>query len=363
MSATWSPRHPYNELTLLPPQTDVESKAVLKACVRAATALAELDRATELIPNPQILINTLPLLEAQASSAIENIVTTTDELFEHLRDDGSANPATKEALRYRHALMEGYAGLDKLPLTTRLAESICSRIKGTTLTVRAVPGTAIANSSTGQVVYMPPDGEKRIRDLLANWEKFVHGDDELEPLVRLAVSHYQFEAIHPFLDGNGRTGRILNSLFLVERKLLRLPILYLSRFIIVNKAEYYRLLLDVTRDGAWEPWILYVLTGVEETARWTLAKIDTMRKLQDEQMEVVRTERPKIYSRELMDTIFEQPYCRIANLVEKGIAQRQAASRHLKALTEIGVLEEQAHGREKLWVNRDLLRVLTTESD
>jgi len=362
MSQPWTPERPYDDLPPLPPPAEVESKPVLKACVRAAAALAELNRAAELIPNPQILINTLPLLEAQASSEIENIVTTTDELFEHLSDDGSANPATKEALRYRHALMEGYASLDRLPLSTRLAESICGRIKNTSASVRAVPGTAIANASTGEVVYTPPEGETRIRDLLANWEQFVHGGDELEPLVRLAVSHYQFEAIHPFLDGNGRTGRILNSLFLVERDLLHVPILYLSRYIIQNKAEYYRLLLGVTRDDAWEPWILYVLRGVEETARWTLEKIDAMRALQEEQIEVVRTQRPKIYSRELLDTIFEQPYCRIANLVEKGMAQRQAASRHLKALAEIGVLDEQARGRDKLWINRRLLRLLTTES-
>jgi Fic family protein len=206
-------------------------------------------------------------------------------------------------------------------------------------------------------------GESRIRDLLGNWERFVHDEDEMEPLVRMAVAHYQFEAIHPFPDGNGRTGRVLNSLFLVERGLLRLPILYLSRFIIRHKEEYYRLLLAVTRDAAWHSWILYVLQGVEETARWTLARISAMRKLIDETIELVRRERPKIYSRELVDRLFERPYCRIVNLVEAGIAQRQAASRYLKALASIGLLEERAQGREKLWVHTRLLELLTSATN
>jgi Fic family protein len=337
----------------------VESKAVLKACVRSTAAVAELDRAADLIPSPDILLNTLPLLEAQASSEIENVVTTADELFRYLRSDGPADPATKEALRYRHALMEAFGALPELPLCARLAESICSRIRGKQVTLRSVPGTVIANSATGQVVYTPPVGEALIRDHLSNWETFVHGEDAMETLVRMAVAHYQFEAIHPFPDGNGRTGRVLNSLLLVERGLLRLPILYLSRFIILHKAEYYRLLLAVTRDAAWEPWILYMLRGVEETARWTLAKIGAIRDLLEETVAVVRARRPKIYRRELVDTLFAQPYCRIANLVDAGIAQRQAASRYLKALAGIGLLEERTYGREKLFVNTRLLSLLT----
>jgi len=359
VSAPWRPDRPFDSLPPLPPAIDLETKAVLKQCVTSAAALAELRQAAELIANPGILVNTLPLLEAQASSEIENVVTTTDKLFRHLRDDGTADPATKEALRYRHALMEAYGSLRKLPVSTRLAETICSRIKGTRMTVRRVPGTVIARSTTGEIVYTPPAGETNIRDLLGNWERFVHEEGELEPLVRMAVAHYQFEAIHPFLDGNGRTGRVLNTLLLVEGGLLTFPILYLSRYITIHKEEYYRLLLAVTREAAWEPWILYMLRGVGETARWTLAKIAAVRELADETLALVRTKLPKVYSRELVDTVFEQPYCRIANVVEAGIAKRQAASRYLKALASIGILEERSYGREKLYVHTRLLELLT----
>jgi Fic family protein len=306
-----------------------------------------------------MLINTLPLLEAQASSEIENIVTTADKLFRHLQADAGADPATREALRYRHALLEGVTALKTRPLATRTAESICTQIKGVDMSVRRVPGTALANPTTGEVIYTPPEGEAHIRDLLANWERFLHEEEAIDPLVRMAASHYQFEAIHPFTDGNGRTGRVLNSLFLVEQGLLPLPILYLSRFIIANKADYYRLLLAVTREGAWESWLLYMLRAVEDTAVWTVAKIGAIRALAAHTADHVRRRLPKIYSRELVDIVFEQPYCRIANLVEAHVAERQAASRYLKALASIGVLREQTFGRERLFVHPKLMTLLT----
>jgi Fic family protein len=231
------------------------------------------------------------------------------------------------------------------------------------MSVRRVPGTALANGATGEVVYTPPEGETRIRDLLANWERFLHEEETIDPLVRMAAAHYQFEAIHPFTDGNGRTGRVLNSLFLVEQGLLTMPILYLSRYIIANKADYYRLLLAVTRDAAWEPWLLFMLRAVEDTAAWTMTKIGAVRKLAGATTEYVRVKLPKIYSHELVDVIFEQPYCRIANLVEAGIAGRQAASRYLKALVSIGVLREQTFGKEKLFVHPKLLTLLTRDSN
>jgi Fic family protein len=211
-------------------------------------------------------------------------------------------------------------------------------------------------------VYTPPEGEARLRDLLANWEHFLHDQSAIDPLVRMAAAHYQFEAIHPFTDGNGRTGRVLNSLFLVEQGLLPLPILYLSRYIIANKADYYRLLLAVTRDGAWEPWLLYMLRAVEDTATWTTRKIGAIRKLASDTAEQVRNKLPKIYSRELVDVLFEQPYCRIANLVDARIAGRQAASRYLKALVSIDVLREQTFGREKLFVHPKLMNLLARDS-
>ena len=357
----WSPERPYNELPKLPPATELDSKVVLRRCITARAALAELRQAAELIPNPTILINTLPVLEARASSEIENIVTTTDKLFQHLQADAHADPATREALRYRRALLGGVGELKRRPLSTRTAEVICTQIKGVEMAVRKVPGTALGNEVTGAIVYMPPEGEKLLRDLLANWERFLHEETSIDPLIRLAVAHYQFEAIHPFTDGNGRTGRVLNSLFLVEQDLLTLPILYLSRHIIAHKRDYYRLLLEVTSKGAWEPWLLYMLQGVKETATWTTAKIGAIRRLAEDTTTLVRQRLPKIYTRELVDVIFEQPYCRIANLVEAKIAHRQAASRYLKALVAIGVLEERSFGREKLFVNPRLLNLLTRE--
>jgi len=361
--AGWQSHHPYNNLPRLPPTAELETKTVLKQCVTARAALAELKQAAELIPNPAMLINTLPLLEARASSEIENIVTTADQLFRHLQTDTGADPATREALRYRRALLEGVKALKTRPLTTGTAEAICTRIKGVQMSVRKAAGTALANDATGEVAYTPPEGEARIRDLLANWERFLHEEETLDPLVRMAAAHYQFEAIHPFTDGNGRTGRVLNSLFLVEQGLLPLPILYLSRYIIAHKADYYRLLLAVTREAAWEPWLLYMLRAVEDTAGWTTAKIGAVRKLAGGTAEYVRAKLPKIYSRELVDVIFEQPYCRIANLVEAGIAGRQAASRYLKALAAMGVLREQAFGKEKLFVHPKLMTLLTRDSN
>lgn len=362
MSA-WQPDKPFNDLPKLPPSAELETRAVLKQCVGSRATLAELKRSAELIPNPSMLINTLPLLEAQASSEIENIVTTTDKLFQHLRDEGTADPATREALRHRQALLEGFRALKGRPINTRTAELICTRIRGVEMTVRRVPGTALQNQASGKVIYTPPESEERLRDLLANWERFIHEEEDIDPLVRMAAAHYQFEAIHPFTDGNGRTGRVLNSLYLVEQELLPLPILYLSRFIIANKSDYYRLLLAVTREEAWEPWVLYMLRGVEETAAWTTRKIAAVRNLADHTIEYVRERRPKIYRRELVDIIFEQPYSRIANLVEARIAERQAASRYLKELVSIGVLREESVGREKLFVHPKLLTLLTRDSN
>ena len=364
MSPTWSPERPYEELPRLPPAADVESRAVLKQCVSARAALAELKAAAALIPNPAVLINTLPLLEAQASSEIENVVTTADELFRHLDADEGADPATREALRYRTALLQGVGLLKERPLSVATAEAICSRIKGTEMSVRRVPGTRIASARTGAVVYTPPEREPSLRDLLSNWEIFLHepdGPDALDPLVRMAIAHYQFEAIHPFTDGNGRTGRVINSLLLVERGLLDRPILYLSRYIISRKADYYRLLLEVTREGAWEPWLLYMLGGIEETARWTVARIGSIRELTVTVTEQLRSAHPKLYDRDLVDVIFEQPYCRIRNVVQRGLGTRQSASRYLHGLVEAGVLREVRAGREKLFVNPRLMALLTRE--
>ena len=362
MTGLWQPGEPYDALPPLPPRVELETKVVLKQCVTARAALAELKQAIELIPDPGMLINTLPVLEARDSSGIENIVTTADRLFQHLGAEGAADPATKEALRYRHALLEGARSLRSVPLGTRTAETVCTRIRGITAEVRKLPGTALADATSGRVIYTPPQGEARLRDLLANWERFLHAELELDPLVRMAAAHYQFEAIHPFLDGNGRTGRILNSLFLVQVGLLPVPVLYLSRYILRHRDEYYRHLRAVTADEAWEPWLLYMLRGVGETASWTTSRIAAIRALAQETGALVRERLPKIHRRELVDVIFAQPYCRITDVVEARVAERQAASRYLKALVSIGVLEQRAVGREKLFVNARLLDVLTPRS-
>jgi len=359
---SFRPAQPFNELQRLPPKAELETRAILKACIGARTALAELKASASLIPNPAVLINTIPLLEARASSEIENIVTTADHLFQFAQDEATAPDApTKEALRYRTALRRGFDSLDRRPLSTSTAVAVCRTIRGVHVDVRRIPGTVLKNPNTGKVVYTPPAGE-RLRDLLANWEKFLHEETGIDPLVRMAVAHYQFEAIHPFTDGNGRTGRILNLLFLVEQELLRMPILYLSRAIVHRKADYYRLLLEVTTKDAWEPWILFIVSITEETARWTTGKIQAMRALLKATADHVKMRAPKLYSYELVELLFTQPYCRIANVVNAGIAKRQAAAEYLKELTAIDVLREKKVGREKMFINPRLMKLLTSET-
>jgi Fic family protein len=359
----FDPARAYNDLPPLPPPADLESRAVLRACIEARAALAELKQAGRLLPNQDVLINTIPLLEARASSEIENIVTTADRLFRFAQPDREAlaDPATKEALRYRTALRRGTESLKRRPLATTTAVDVCRTLIGVNVDVRRVAGTKLINDASGQVVYTPPEGEALLRDLLTNWERFLHDTDEMDPLIRMAVAHYQFEAIHPFTDGNGRTGRILNLLFLMERELLEIPVLYLSRAIIRNKADYYRLLLAVTTEAEWEGWILYLLRAVDQTARWTTERIRAIRELMEDTAEYVRAEAHAVYSRELVELIFVQPYCRIKNVVEAQIAQRQTAAVHLKRLCDAGVLREVRAGREKLFINPRLMRLLTEE--
>jgi Fic family protein len=359
----WRPELPYNDLPLLPPTVDLETKAVLKQCIKARAALAELKQAAELIPNQGALINTLPILEAQASSQIENIVTTVDRLFQVRETGATPDPMTKEALGYSEALLDGYNTLTDRPLSTSTAERVCSKIKGVEMSVRRVPGTKLAKEPSGEVIYTPPVGEDLLRNLLANWEKFLHESKELDPLIRLAVAHYQFEAIHPFTDGNGRTGRILNNLFIVQEGLLTLPILYLSRYLIRHKADYYQLLLGATAKSAWEPWVLFILKGIEDTAVWTIQKIAAIRSLMDHTTSFVRAELPKIYSWDLVLLTFERPTCQIADVVEAGIAERQTASRYLKELSSLGVLREQGVGREKFFVHTKLMELLTRDKN
>jgi Fic family protein len=361
----FDPKLPYNSLPPLPPPLQqIESTDILKRCIKARVALAELKQAAELIPNSAVLVNALPLLEARASSEIENIVTTTDKLFE-FADIGEdrADAATKEALRYRTALYEGTKMVQRGMLTTDMSIQICSTIKGVELDIRAESGTTLKNRLSGEVIYTPPVGQRLLIRMLDNWADFMHSNTEIDPLVRMAVQHYQFEAIHPFLDGNGRTGRILNILFLVEHGLLDSPILYLSRYIIHHKAAYYRLLQKVTYEQDWAPWIFFILDAVEETCTWTTDKIKSIRELMEHTGQFVQTRLPKTYSWELVEMLFRQPYCRISNLVDNGIAKRQTASVYLKQLCELGVLREVKSGRENIFVHPKYIELLSGEEN
>ncbi len=361
----FDPKRPHNALPTLPPQDAmIETRRILKKCIDARVSLAELKQAAELIPNSAVLVNALPLLEARASSEIENIVTTTDKLFEFadIAED-KADAATKEALRYRTALYEGSKMARRGMLTTDMAIQICSTVKGMELDLRHGEGTTLKNRMTGEVIYTPPVGQQEIQALLDNWAEFMSGYDDFDPLIRMAIQHYQFEAIHPFSDGNGRTGRILNILFLVQLGLLDSPILYLSRYIIQNKAAYYRQLQKVTEEQDWETWILFMLVGVEETCMWTTDKIKAIRELMEHTAEFVQHRLPKIYSWELVELLFRQPYCRISNLVENNIAKRQTASVYLKQLCEAGVLREIKSGRENIFVHPKYIELLTGEEN
>ena len=360
----FDPNIPYNALPELPPAQDVETKVVFRKCTDAARKLEGLRQAARLIPNQDVLINSIPLREAQDSSEIENIVTTNDRLFRFANTDSEhADPATREVLRYRTALRNGYDNLKTRPLTVQTAVSVCRTINGYDLDVRVLPGTTISNRSTGQVVYTPPEGADAIRSKLSNWEAYLHADDGVDPIIRMAVGHYQFEAIHPFPDGNGRTGRVLNILYLIEQKLLDLPILYLSQYINANRDSYYKLLSRVTAEAAWEPWIVYMLDAVAQTAQWTTSKIEALTTLMDETVRYVKAVQPKIYSRELVELIFTQPYCRIGDLVENGIASRNIAAKYLKELTAAGVLEQKKEGREVLYLNTRFLDLLKSNQN
>ena len=356
---TWNPEVPFNDLPPLPPERiDLEPKVVLKATVEARTALATLAQAGRLLPNPNILIHAVPLLEAQASSEIENIVTTADELFKHV-ESGGGDHATKEALRYRSALFAGVDAIRSRPITAATAVRVCSELHGREMDVRALPGTRIANPTSREIIYAPPEGASVIRDKLSAWERFVHAEDDLDPLVRMAVAHYQFEAIHPFHDGNGRTGRILNILMLIEAGLLDEPILYLSRAIIARKNDYYRLLREVTAEEAWVDWILYMLDVVRESATSTTRKIGAIRKCQDDIAERARAATPGGRDAQFLDVLFEQPYCRISTVAERCDVSRQTASTWLHALVGAGLLSDVKVGRERLFVNHEFLDVLT----
>lgn len=349
---------PYDSLPLLPPQFDPETKQALKQCIRSVQALAELRQAGKLIPNQSALINALPLQEAKASSEIENIVTTNDELYKASVLERADDPFTKEVLRYRKALKFGCQRIRENRIDIDLIQELCTEIIGRPAELRSKTGTAVVDAGSRKVVYTPPCGKDLIRKKLENLIEYMNGNDDTEALIRLAVIHYQFEAIHPFFDGNGRTGRILNILFLTQQRLLDSPVLYLSGYIIQSKDRYYRLLRNVTENHAWDEWVMYILRGIEVTARRTTLKIHSIRDLTEEMCRECREMAPKLYSKELIELLFVQPYCRISDLVNAGIAARQTASVYLQKLADIGLLEPVKSGRQMLYLNPRFMELL-----
>ncbi len=351
---------PYNDLPPLPPKAELETKAILKNAIDANRALSELKGTANTIPNQSILISTLPMQEARSSSEIENVITTNDKLYEAMASSANNyDPQTKEVLRYREALWEGYNQLrEREILTTNLFIRIYQIIKETNAGIRVTPGTKISNSK-GEVIYTPPEGENIIREKLANLENFIHAKDELDDLIKLALIHYQFESIHPFTDGNGRTGRIINVLYLILKQRLDLPILYLSKFIIENKNQYYELLRGVTEKNNWEEWVVYILSAVTETAKYTSGKILQMKELFDNTVEEAKIKLPaRVYSKELIELIFSQPYCKTEFVVNAAIAKRQTAAEYLRELEKAGFLKSRKVGKEVLYLNTDLFDII-----
>lgn len=344
-------KKPYNELPLLPPETELETKAVLKQAIAANRVLANLRGLAARIPNQSMLIQSVVLQEARLSSEIENIVTTNDELYRAAADpDSRTDPQTKEVLRYRQALNTGFQALKHRPLSTNLFIEIVQEIKDIEIGIRKTTGTTLKNV-VGETVYTPPEGEHVIRDKLSNLEQFIHADDGLDPLVKMAIIHYQFEAIHPFEDGNGRTGRIINILYLVEQGLLDIPVLFLSRYIIANKSDYYEGLRKVTEEQAWEQWILFMLRALESTAQQTFEQVTRILDLMNQAQEKVQLHAPTIYSKDLIEVIFRHPYTKIQFLVDANIAKRQTASLYLQTLSELGILRSHKQGREVYYIN------------
>jgi Fic family protein len=344
----------------LPPETNLETNVILKQLVRSHKALAELKGYADTIPNKNILINAVTINEAKDSSEIENIITTHDELFKAMSQQNYPNPAAKEVVNYRTALWHGYELVkERGILTTNLIVELQQLIERNRAGIRKLPGTVLLNEATGEIVYTPPAGEQEILTLMANLERYINEDyDNTDPLVKLAVIHFQFESIHPFYDGNGRTGRIINVLYLVLKDLLDSPILYLSQYIIRNKSAYYRLLQEVRTKNSWEDWILYLLEGIEQTAEETLMLVKQINALVEQTAEDIKLAIPKIYSKELVDLLFFKFYTKISHM-EKGLGvTRKTASRYLAILEEHGIVASQKIGKEKVYLNQKLFAIV-----
>ena len=360
-----NPEIPYNDLPLLPPQAEIENTIILKKTIAASRALSELKGAITNLPNPILFIDTINLQEAQASSAIENIITTQDELFKaSIAEKKNDNPATKEVMHYKDALWFGVEQIENRPiLATNLFIAIMQIIKENQSSIRNAPGTQLKNPATNAAVYTPPEGENVIREKLKNLEDFIHAEDDIDPLVKMAIIHYQFEAIHPFFDGNGRTGRIILLLYLKMTGLLDLPALYLSNYIIHHKDKYYTTLRKVTEEGNWEDWIMYMLDMVEQTALKGRSQIAEIEKLMNKMGTEIQQKLPKIYSKDLMEELFRLPYTKRNQLENAGLGNLKTVGNYLKELENNGFLKSEQVGKEKLYLNFKLLEVLRVKQE
>lgn len=361
------------EIPLLPLPYDLETKAVLRQANKANRKLAELKGVAQTIPNERILISSLTLQEAKDSSAVENIVTTQDDLYRAGLDAGFTliGAATKEVLFYREAINEGFKLVrNKNILTLNDIKRIQEVLEQNSAGFRTTPGTQLKRSSDGAVIYTPPQDGQHIVELMSNLEQFIN-DDELcpiDPLVKMAIIHHQFESIHPFYDGNGRTGRIVNILYLVTSGLLDLPILYLSRYITHNKAEYYeriQAIRNATGDNSaqWEEWILYMLRGVEQTAEETITLVKNIGNLMTRYKNIIRPAFGRKYSHELLNGLFYHPYTKIGHLESNMQVSRQTAAKYLDKLASLGLLQKERMGKENYYINTQLMELFLTFSE
>jgi len=342
----------------LPPQ-NIETTKVLKKTISANRALAKLNGVAQIIPNQNILINSLVLQEAKDSSEIENIITTHDELFRAGLDIASVTNEAKEVQHYRQALLKGFELVQESGLLLkRDIVSIQKELEQNDAGVRRQSGTVLKNAATGEVVFEPPQDYETIQRLLTNLEQYINEPNELDPLVNMAIIHYQFETIHPFYDGNGRTGRITNILYLILKGLLDIPILYLSSYIIQNKADYYRLIQEVRTKNNWEEWILYMLNGLEQTSLETIELVDGIHRLMGAVKDEIKEKLPKIYSKDLVEILFMHPYTKIEFLVDDLDITRKTASKYLNELEKIGILQNIQIKNSKFFVNKELFDML-----
>jgi Fic family protein len=349
------------KLEKLPPKREkVETLSILRQISGSASALGELKGVAKTIPNQAMLINAVVLQEAKDSSEIENIITTRDELYRALTTAGKQPVQVKEVINYRKAIFTGFEIIKKQGfLRVSDIETIQKTIIENNAGIRNMSGTVLKNDRTGKTVYTPPQEKSEILDLLGNFlEYFNLNQMDLHPLINLAILHYQFESIHPFYDGNGRTGRILNILYLLINNLLDIPILYLSSYINKNKSDYYKLLNKVNNTDDWEEYILYILKAIEETSLKTIDKINNIKELLEKAIEKAKARAPKIYRKELIELLFEQPYSKIDFVVKRLNVERKAASRYLKKFEEIELLKSTKIGRETIYINEDLIEIL-----